>query len=127
MDVTRLNPTVGWTAGGLVSSAGDLTTFLRALAGGRLLNPDALRAMRTTVSMGQTGQDYGLGLVRLESPCGRIEGHDGSIPGYRAFALTTADGRRQVALVANLGEGSFTPRAATAYQAALRVAICPGA
>ena len=83
--------------------------------------------MRTTVNMGETGQDYGLGLVRLESPCGRIEGHDGSIPGYRSFALTTADGRRQAALVANLGEGSFTRRTVAAYEGALRVAICPGA
>jgi D-alanyl-D-alanine carboxypeptidase len=123
-DVTELNPTVAFSAGALVSTADDLATFLRGLVTGRLLPPASLQAMRTTVSMGEEGSDYGLGLFSTETPCGRAEGHDGGIPGYRTLALTRPDGRRQAVLIANLGEDSFTGKVMRAYYDALGVGLC---
>lgn len=38
-DVTELHESVGWSAGGLASTASDLITFARGLFGGALFNP----------------------------------------------------------------------------------------
>ena len=42
-DVTATSPTIAWSAGGIVSTPGDLATFMRALLAGRLLPPALLR------------------------------------------------------------------------------------
>jgi D-alanyl-D-alanine carboxypeptidase len=64
VDVTQANPSWAWAAGGMVSSAADLARFYQALLGGRLLRPELLKAMETTVdASGQLGPgaEYGLG------------------------------------------------------------------
>ncbi len=76
-DVTELHESVGWSAGGLVSTASDLTTFARGLFGGALFDdPESLTAM-TTAAPGST---YGLG-VMLQ---GEYMGHAGYIAGFRS-------------------------------------------
>lgn len=96
VDVTVLNPSMAGPSGGLVSTTADLTTFLRALLGGRLLHPAELAAMRQTTAHGE-GRTYGLGLQRVDTPCGPFWGHTGDIPGYRTTMLSSPDGQRQVA------------------------------
>src|SRR5213078_2368724 len=64
-DVTSLDPSYAWAAGAVVSTAGDLATFYRALLGGQVLRADLLQTMETTVAVGQASAGYGLGLVRL--------------------------------------------------------------
>ena len=49
-DLTRLDPSLGWAAGQLVSTPEDLGRFMAALVGGDLLAPAELKAMRTTVA-----------------------------------------------------------------------------
>jgi len=76
-DVTDLHESVGWSAGGLVSTAADLTAFARGLFGGALFdNPETLEAMTTAVP----GSSYGLG-VMLQ---GEYMGHAGYIAGFRS-------------------------------------------
>ena len=76
-DVTELHESVGWSAGGLVSTAPDLITFARGLFGGELFDdPESLAAM-TTAAPGST---YGLG-VMLQ---GEYVGHAGYIAGFRS-------------------------------------------
>jgi D-alanyl-D-alanine carboxypeptidase len=100
LDFTVYNPSLAWAAGNLVSDLGDLTRFFRALLGGRLLSPGLLAEMTTTVPIGQ-GAGYGLGLLVLETPCGRLIGHDGGIPGFITIVLSTQDGRRQFGVMVN--------------------------
>jgi D-alanyl-D-alanine carboxypeptidase len=100
LDFTVYNPSLAWAAGNLVSDLGDLTRFFRALLGGRLLSPGLLAEMTTTVPIGQ-GAGYGLGLLVLETPCGRLIGHDGAIPGFITIVLSTEDGRRQFGVMVN--------------------------
>jgi hypothetical protein len=45
--------------------------------------------------------EYGLGLQTVELPCGRLWGHSGGIFGYATIAMSTEDGRRQLALSVN--------------------------
>jgi D-alanyl-D-alanine carboxypeptidase len=89
LDVSVGSPSFDWAAGGLVSNADDLAGFFRALLGGRLLRPDLLRLMRTTVEAPQLGRGnaYGLGLQRVPVACGATWGHAGASPGYVTHAL----------------------------------------
>ncbi|MFJ7243343.1 serine hydrolase domain-containing protein [Kitasatospora sp. NPDC098652] len=96
VDVTLLNPSMAGPSGGLVSTTADLTAFLRALLGGRLLRPAELAAMEQTTAHGG-GQAYGLGLQRVDTPCGTFWGHSGGIPGYTTMMLGSPDGTRQFA------------------------------
>ena len=76
-DVTELHESVGWSAGGLVSTASDLVAFARGLFGGELFDdPESLVEMTTAVP----GSSYGLG-VTLQ---GEYLGHEGFIAGFRA-------------------------------------------
>lgn len=76
-DVTALHESVGWAAGGLVSTAPDLLAFARGLFGGMLFdNPETLAAMTTPAP----GSTYGLG-VMLQ---GGYMGHAGYIAGFRS-------------------------------------------
>jgi D-alanyl-D-alanine carboxypeptidase len=99
MDVTSVvSPSIGWAAGGIVSNGDDLTKFFSALLGGRLLRPDLLAAMRTVAP----GSSYGLGLLKVQTPCGRAFGHLGDGPGYRTVAYASPNGRRVVVVMVNV-------------------------
>jgi D-alanyl-D-alanine carboxypeptidase len=101
LDITVYNPSWAWAVGNLISTLHDLTRFFRALLGGRLLPPRLLAAMTTPVPTGRPHMGYGLGLMVIERPAGRLLGHDGDIPGYNNIVLSTPDGRRQFGIVIN--------------------------
>ncbi|MBW8872053.1 MAG: beta-lactamase family protein [Leifsonia sp.] len=77
-DVSRLSPSQGWTAGGVVSNVHDLQAFGKALASGSLLSEKSRKAQVDAVVNGQSWQRYGLGVQLL----GPLRGSTGSIPGY---------------------------------------------
>lgn len=122
-DVTALSPSWGWAAGAIVSTADDVARFYRALLGGRLLRPELLRAMRTSVA-GNAGARYGLGIGTVRLPCGTAWGHQGGIIGYDAWALASRDGRRQTVVFTNLEGSSFHKRAESARDRLIATAYC---
>ncbi|WP_171161918.1 serine hydrolase [Streptomyces sp. I05A-00742] len=92
---------------GLVTTTADLNTFFRALAGGKLLPPDQLRAMQRTVDRSGATDDlaewpeggYGLGLRRTPLSCGSgYWHHEGDGLGSYTRTGVTPDGRRSVAV-----------------------------
>jgi D-alanyl-D-alanine carboxypeptidase len=89
-DLTALNASHAWAAGAIVSNAADVSTFYRALFGGRLLAPAQLRAMKTTVAQDPSDPRskfrYGLGIERIRDACGANWGHGGAIFGYSTAA-----------------------------------------
>jgi D-alanyl-D-alanine carboxypeptidase len=110
-DVDRINATTLWAAGGVISTARDLTTFHRALAQGKLL-PAGLRD-----------------LVRYpdheESVCGGTVGlFTGSGPGGNAVSFTSADGRLQFAIDVTTSTRVQPKLRPAMYQAAEDV-LCP--
>jgi hypothetical protein len=113
LDFTFYNPSLAWAAGNLVSDLGDLTRFFQALLGGGLLSPELLAEMTTMVSIGQ-GAAHGLGLLVLQTPCGRLIGHDGAIPGFITIVLSTQDGRRQFGVMVNQFHSAWAGRAPAA-------------
>ena len=77
-DVTELHESIGWSAGGLVSTAPDLIAFARGLFGGALFDdPESLVAMTTPAP----GSSYGLGIMLQEE----YMGHAGYIAGFRSL------------------------------------------
>jgi len=106
-DITRLDPSLGWAAGQLVSTPTDLGRFMSALVSGQLLPPAQLAEMQTTVAAPDfepdAGWRYGLGLATHELSCGgQGWGHGGDIQGFETRNLVTSDGRWAVVAVTGL-------------------------
>lgn len=95
-DVTTQDPSFGWAAGQMISTPSEVNRFFLALLRGRLLAPEQLRAMQTTVpapSMGE-GVRYGLGIMSTPLSCGGLSwGHGGDIGGFSTVNAATPDGR----------------------------------
>jgi D-alanyl-D-alanine carboxypeptidase len=109
VDVTEIDIPFHGAGGGIVSTAGDVVTLLRALLGGDLLSDRLRGEMLDAVDSDWAETDrYGLGIGeitalmgRKRSPCGAAWGHLGFSLGYVAIALSSEDGERQVVLCAN--------------------------
>ena len=100
-DVTYLNPAIAYGSGEMISDSADLGRFYRALLTGRLLPPQQLKEMKTTVQVADHAR-YGLGLMDRTLSCGvHVWGHDGGILGSVTEAVTTADGSHSLAFNLN--------------------------
>ncbi|MFI6165473.1 serine hydrolase domain-containing protein [Nocardia sp. NPDC051052] len=85
-DVTSLNPSWIWAAGGAISTAADLAEYVRALVGGNQLLGKELQRQRLDSAEPLDRHNpatirYGLGLESF----GPMIGHDGAIPGFQTF------------------------------------------
>ena len=119
VDVTpALDPSWAWAAGGIVSSARDVTTFYRALLSGRLLPAAQLGELEVPSAIAGT---YGLGIFTTSTTCGRAFGHDGDFPGYRTEVL--ANRKREAVVMVNVDE---TYVRWERLEAAVKIALCRG-
>lgn len=106
-ELTDLDPSLGWSAGQLVSTPGDVGRFMQALLDGELLPAAQLEQMTTTVPARDFEPDpgwrYGLGLASTRLDCGPVAwGHGGDIQGFETRNLATRDGRWAVVTVTGL-------------------------
>lgn len=97
-DVTRIEPSVPWAAGALISSGADLNRFYAALLAGKIVADAQLTEMLTSQSEDADGGAfhfrYGLGIGSTELPCGaRYFGHSGGIFGFITISGATREGR----------------------------------
>jgi D-alanyl-D-alanine carboxypeptidase len=99
-DVTAISPSFYWSSGNIVSTAGDVARFYRALFEGRLLSPDLLATMKTTAP-DERGVLWGNGIYTGQLSCGAYWGHDGAAPGYFSIAYSSEDGEREAVVLAN--------------------------
>ena len=121
-DLTTYDMTWAWTAGAIVSTNDDLNRFYRALLTGKLLPAQQLAQMKQTVPMSAI-DGYGLGLIGAEACGSTVWGHDGSVPGYRTFAFSSADGTRQISISVNRSL-TAAPEVATAINTMLATEFC---
>ncbi|WP_459500550.1 serine hydrolase domain-containing protein [Bacillus sp. C1] len=98
-DVTYYNPSIGSSAGDMISTADDLNKFFSYLLSGKLLKEQQLKQMLTTVPTGSAEiVGYGLGIYETKLPNGvSIWGHGGGIPGFATFVGGTLGGKHTLA------------------------------
>ena len=95
MDVTGIDVPFHRAGGGIVSTAGEVATLLRALLGGELLSEEMRTEMLDAVDSDWAETDrYGLGIGQItalmgrkRSPCGAAWGHLGFSLGYMVKKL----------------------------------------
>jgi D-alanyl-D-alanine carboxypeptidase len=134
VDVTDWSPSYAWSAGAIVSTADDTATFYAALLAGRVLRPDLLELMKTTVPMGAGEEEnYGMGLWHTRNistvpgaqlSCGAAWGHDGDLLGYHADAFVSADRQRVAVLLGTYSKDEYGPSILQAQFDVLEAALC---
>ncbi|MFI6601356.1 serine hydrolase domain-containing protein [Nonomuraea sp. NPDC050536] len=119
-DMDRQNASYGGGAGGVISTARDISAFHRAFAQGRLLPADLQRVF-TDPPEGMPKPPPGGGL------CGgkvAIRPWAGGAPGFNAVTFVTADGRKQLAVSATVTVKDLRSLDTAVNQAAKAV-FCP--
>jgi CubicO group peptidase (beta-lactamase class C family) len=98
LDFTRVDPTVPWTAGAMISNADDETIWASQLAGNQfqLLSPDMQHKRLTDIVNGNVAgvrAQYGLAVYYMRSLLNNANmvGHSGSIPGYTSNVSRRTD------------------------------------
>ena len=88
-DYTGLNHSVAAAAGGVISTANDLATWIQALVAGRVLDAEYQRrwldSVRPEDPNKPDGQRYGYGIAELRWGGNRLYFHGGETPGYNSF------------------------------------------
>ena len=114
VDVTAYEPSNSDTAGALISTGEDLTAFMSALLGGRVVPQPQLAEMMDTAPWpeGGQGRGYGLGLISIRLPCGvTVWGHGGDLFGYHTLTVTPVNGTALSVTFTQAGTpGSTDPR-----------------
>ena len=88
-DYTGQNPSYASAAGGVISTANDLATWIQALVGGRVLNADTQRrwlgSPQPEDPKKPDGQQYGYGITQLRWGANKLYFHGGEMPGFNSF------------------------------------------
>ncbi|WP_433178622.1 serine hydrolase domain-containing protein [Actinoallomurus sp. CA-150999] len=121
-DADRQNASFGGAAGGIVSTAHDISVFRRAFSQGRLLPPALQQEIVPPAPKPQAS-----GATPPPRVCGgepALELQAGSGPGFAAVTFATPDGRLQFAVSATLSVSNMTFDPAALNKAAEAV-LCP--
>jgi D-alanyl-D-alanine carboxypeptidase len=123
VDVTEGDVSWADTAGAMVATGADLNMFFAALLRGDLVSQDRLAEMKRTVPFDRSPQDsYGLGLLRVNSSCGKeIWGHGGGIPGFGTSGGVDTTGR---AVTLTLNHIPMSGDSVDAAQQVVDAALC---
>ncbi|MGH7914897.1 MAG: serine hydrolase domain-containing protein [Candidatus Binataceae bacterium] len=88
-DDTRQNPSYASAPGGVISTANDLATWIRALVDGKVLNAGNQRQWLESLEAEDPGkpkgQKYGYGIAQISFGPNRMFFHGGEMPGYNSF------------------------------------------
>ena len=88
-DDTWQNPSPYFAAGGIISTADDLATWIRALAGGKIFNADYqhqwIESPEPEDPSNPKGQKYGYGIALIAFGPNKVYFHGGEMPGYNSF------------------------------------------
>jgi D-alanyl-D-alanine carboxypeptidase len=96
-DITRINPSMAWTAGCMVSNLADLETWVKALLDGKLVSQEALKEQMTFVDTGMPFVKYGLGVFEVNG----YVGNGGAIPGFNSAMFRHPDRKDTVVSMFN--------------------------
>jgi len=105
-DITYESPSWGWAAGGVISTARDMTKWIKALAYGMIFN-DTYRTewLKGFVSVTPDipySPEYGYGIIRMLLRGNTAFIHDGQIPGYNSTMVCDVVNNMNMITWANL-------------------------
>ena len=91
-DVTNENPSWGWAAGAVISTANDMVKWIDALVDGKVLDAKYQQRWLETGQLTDPAQPdgirYGLAHYSITTPAGStLYGHSGEIPGFNTWML----------------------------------------
>ena len=98
VDYTHQNSSYAWAAGGAISTADDLATWMQALVGGRVFGADMQRqwldSPQPADPAGRGRAEYGYGIERqILAPKVPLYFHFGEMPGTTTSPATTPSTR----------------------------------
>ncbi|MFD3438273.1 serine hydrolase domain-containing protein [Streptomyces sp. NPDC058685] len=90
VDYTHQNPSYATAAGGAISTADDMATWIRSLVTGKVLDPAAqkqwLNSLQAEDPAAPDGQKYGYGITYQRfGPRAAMYYHGGELPGFNSF------------------------------------------
>ena len=120
-DYTHQNPSYAHAAGGVISTADNIATWIRALVSGQVFNADYQRIWLDSVQaedpQNPDGQKYGYGIsYQRFSPTAAMYYHGGEMPGFNSFMGYDPDNDVSLVIWTNL---TISPDDKTTAQALL--------
>lgn len=108
VESTAANLSPEWTAGGMVSSAGDLVRWARAIRDGELLGPEMQKEVYTYYppeESGNTRVEYMQGVMKIHDFYNHqnVFGHSGGTLGFTAYMYWFENSDLIVVMLANVG------------------------
>jgi D-alanyl-D-alanine carboxypeptidase len=99
-DLTKLDASWAWAAGGAVSTIGDLLRWATALGTGSLLDARMQRERLSWIPISSEpgAPKYGLAIAEFDGAIG----HNGRLPGYTSFAVYDPRTKTSYAVITNL-------------------------
>jgi len=130
-DYTNQNPSYANAAGGVISTADDLATWVHALVSGRVFNADYHQQWLSSIEAQDPdkpdGQSYGWGIAYQRfSPTAAIYFHGGELPGFNSFIGYDPDNDVTIVVWANLTRAPDGKTTANAMMPALLDKIYAG-
>jgi D-alanyl-D-alanine carboxypeptidase len=121
IDYTHQNSSYATAAGGAISTADDLATWMRALVSGKVFNSDYQRqwtsSLRAEDPAAPDGQKYGYGIsYQRFGPNAAMYYHGGELPGFNSFMGYDPDNDVTLVIWTNL---TLSPEGKTTAQAML--------
>jgi CubicO group peptidase (beta-lactamase class C family) len=121
VDYTHQNPSYATAAGGAVSTADDVATWIRSLVRGKVLGPASqqrwLRSLEPEDPAAPDGRQYGYGIAYQRfGPRAAMYYHGGELPGFNSFIGYDPDNEVTLVIWTNL---TLSPDGRTTAQALL--------
>lgn len=121
-DMHDLNASYGFGAGGVISTARDISAWQRAFTQGRMLPPDLQRVITDPPEGTPPPPPPG------DQPCGPPPMTiAGSMSGFRSSTTASADGRTQLAVSVTLSIDNASPEIDPAMREVAKAVLCPSA
>jgi D-alanyl-D-alanine carboxypeptidase len=125
IDYTNQNPSYATAAGGAISTADDLATWMKALVSGKVFNADYqqqwLASLQAEDPGTPDGQKYGYGIsYQRFGPHAAMYYHGGELPGFNSFMGYDPDNAVALVIWTNL---TLSPEGKTTAQAMLPILL----
>lgn len=102
VSLSGTNVSWAWTFGGMVSTVPDLTRFSRAVFSGELVSPTSYQEMVAYFPAKHDGYWEGIGLYKIDTPSGQMDGMDGTGPGANSAMFRLAAEDLTIILINNM-------------------------